>query len=244
MELKIDGLKSAIRKLNYKWFNTGPNIIGLRTTLQVPDVFNDILCLVFTQPSMPAGLPVIKQQQWLNTWAYKGKDGKLLAEDGDAGSNTKFALDEYSRTVGTERLKAYVITTEPGLYYQTTKLLSEKGCAVLKPGQYENCYQIGIHKDADHKALIQTGGKIAVYRDNDKDGLAENLGVEETGFFGCNIHGAKRMTKTDKIGAFSAGCQVFQDWHQKEEFIGICEQFKNVTGNKFTYTLIGEKDLI
>ena len=167
-----------------------------------------------------------------------------MAEDGKAGRNTNYALEQYGRDVNKERLIVYAITTDPGLYYQKVKLLSSKGCAVVKPGQYLNCYQLGFHKKNDHKALVQTGGKITVYRDNDRDGIAENLGVEESGFFGCNIHGAKKLTKTDKIGAYSAGCQVFEDWFQKEQFIGICEQFKTTNGNKFTYTLLEEKDLI
>lgn len=244
MRLNLEVLKSIIATKQYKWFSDRPNIIGIRTTLQVPDVFNDFLCLSFKQPEMPANYSTLNKQKWLNKWGFKGKDGKSLAEDGKAGTNTNFALAEYNNTVGNERLKIYVITTDPGLYYQNVKFLNPKGCAVIKPGQYVNCYQLGKHIRADHKALVQTGGKITVYRDNDRDGIAENLGVEETGFFGCNIHGAKKFTKTDKIGAYSAGCQVFEDWNHKEEFIGICEQFKNATGNRFTYTLVDEKDLI
>lgn len=244
MILEIDTLKQSIEHLGNKWFTNSPNIIGIRTTLQVPDVFNDFLCCVFKQPKIPSSYSTLNKQKWLNKWGFKGKDGKLLAEDGKTGTNTNFASAEYNSSIGKERLKIYVITTDPGLYYQNVKFLSSKGCAVMKPGQYLNCYQLGKHIKADHKALIQTGGKIIVYRDNDRDGIAENLGVEETGFFGCNIHGAKKLTKTDKIGAYSAGCQVFEDWYHKEEFIAICEQFKDSTENKFTYTLIEEKDLI
>ncbi|MBN8693509.1 MAG: hypothetical protein J0L69_09950 [Bacteroidetes bacterium] len=244
MKLTTDLFHTTIDRLKYKWFSDSPNLIGIRTTLQAPDIFNDFLCLVFKQPVIPSNYNVLQKQKWLNKWAYKGKDGKALAEDGKIGRNTNFALAQYNSDKNKERLKIYVITTDPGVYYQSVRLLNVKGCAVMKPGQYVNCYQLGKHKKADHKALVQTGGKITVYRDNDRDGIAENLGVEETGFFGCNIHGAKKITKTDKIGAYSAGCQVFEDWYQKEEFIGICEQFKNTGGNKFTYTLIEEKDLI
>lgn len=176
------GFDSRTGYHGYKWSATVPNIIGIRTTLQVPDVFNDFLCLIFKQPAMASNYNVLQKQKWLNKWSYKGKDGKKLAEDGKSGSNTKFALAEYNDTVGKERLKIYVITADPGLYYQNIKLLNPKGCAVLKPGQYINCYQLGKHKKADHKALVQTGGKITVYRDNDRDGIAENLGVEALGF--------------------------------------------------------------
>jgi hypothetical protein len=143
---------------------------------------------------------------------------------------------------GKEVLKTYTITTEPGLTYQK-KLLNSKGCAVLKPGQYVNAYASSLHQSkADHKALVQVG-KVTVIRDKDLDGIAGNSGTEDSGLFGINIHGANKLTKTEKIGSWSAGCQVFQNWKDKEELISICEHFKNVTGNRFTYTLILEKDL-
>jgi hypothetical protein len=244
MEITTDLLRRTSNRLNYKWFDSSVNIIGIRTTLQVPDVFNDFLCCVFKQPQMPSGLSLIDKQKWLNKWGYKGKDGKVLAEDNKPGPNTDYALAQYEKNSGQERVKIYTITTEPGIYYQSIKLLNPKGCAVIKPGQYIGSYCLGFHKNEDHKALVQTGGKITIWRDNDKDGMAENLGVEESGFFGCNIHGAKRLTKTDKIGAYSAGCQVFYDWNDKEEFIRLCELFKNSNGGKFSYTLINEADLV
>lgn len=194
MSLTIDRLKNTINKLNYKWFYDRPNIIGIRTTLQVPDVFNDFLCLVY--------------------------------------------FDN-----GKEVLKTYLITTEPGVHYQK-KLLNANGCAVMKVGQYENAYSCGFHQNkTDHRALIQTG-KITVIRDKDLDGIAGNSGTEDTGYFGVNIHGANKLTKTDKIANWSAGCNVFAIWKDKEEFVTICEGFKNITGNKFTLTLIKEADLV
>ncbi|MBK9284057.1 MAG: hypothetical protein IPM51_07015 [Sphingobacteriaceae bacterium] len=244
MELSTALIKKTLQRKGYKWYNEDANIIGIRSTLQAPDIFNDFLCVIFKQPPMPSSYSVLNKQKWLNKWGYKGSNGKLLAEDGKIGSNTNYALAQYNNYKNKERLIIYVITTDPGVYYQTVRLLNAKGCAVMKPGQYVNCYRLGTHKTADHKALVQTGGKVTVYRDNNKNGIAENLGVEETGYFGCNIHGAKKFTKTDKIGAYSAGCQVFEDWYQKEEFVRICLQFKNANNNKFTYTLIEEKDLI
>lgn len=191
--ITIEALKSALKKLNHKWFSDRPNIIGIRTTLNAPDVFNDILCLVY--------------------------------------------MDN-----GTEVLKTYSITTEPGVYYQK-KLLNPKGCAIIALGQYENAYSIGFHQNkSDHRALIQSG-KITVLRDKDLDGIAGNSGTSESGYFGCNIHGAKKMGDTKEIGPWSAGCQVHSKWSNKEEMIDICEKFKEVTGNKFTYTLIKETDL-
>jgi len=41
MQITIDTLKKAIAKKGYKWFDDKPNLIGIRTNLQIPDVFND-----------------------------------------------------------------------------------------------------------------------------------------------------------------------------------------------------------
>ena len=185
--ITVDSLKNTLQSLGYKWLN-GINIIGIRTTLQVPDVFNDLICVV----------------------------------------------------VGNE-LKVYTITTEPGVAHQK-KLLNTKGCAVLKPGQYIDAYAIGFHQNKpDHEALVQVG-KVTVVRDADLDGVAGNNGTDDTGLFGINIHGANKMSKTEKIGAWSAGCQVFHIWKEKEDFISICKKNKPFN-NLFPYTLINEKDL-
>lgn len=47
MKITIELLKEAIRKKGFIWYNDRPNDIGIRTTLQVPDAFNDFRCCVF-----------------------------------------------------------------------------------------------------------------------------------------------------------------------------------------------------
>jgi hypothetical protein len=243
MQITPSLLREKMSVLGYKWI-TPVNIIGIRTTLQVPDVFNDFLAVIWKQEQMPAGLSLLNQQKWLNKWKYKGKNGKQLAEDNTPGANTSFALDDYNATVGSERMKIYTVTTEPGVYYQTKELLNPQGCALIKPGQYVDAYSIGNHGDKPHRALRQSGN-ITVYRDADRDGISEETNVMQTGSsFACNIHGANSLTRTTTIGKWSAGCQVFADWSEKEEFMDICENFRQATGNKFTYTLLREKELL
>ena len=41
--------------------------------------------------------------------------------------------------------RVYAITTEPGRYYMKDKLGNSKGTAILVPGQYRGCWQIGLH---------------------------------------------------------------------------------------------------
>lgn len=243
MNITIDTLKKAITKLGYKWYTDRPNLIGIRTTLQVPDVFNDLLCLVWTQDVMPSGLNDSQKQDWLNKNLFVGKNGKPLSVDGDFGDNSKFALDQYNQVVGKERLKFWIITTDPGTYWLNNPL-SRLGTAVLKPGQYVDCWASGFHQNkSDHPALVQVG-KIIVYRDNDKDSIAESASTEENGLFGINIHRSNISGKTMTIGKWSAGCQVFQVKTDHDQLMSICNLYKSRLNNRFTYTLLKETDLV
>lgn len=194
MQITIDTLKKAIAKKGYKWFDNAPNIIGIRTNLQVPDVFNDVMCVVY-------------------------KDG------------------------GVEKLFTATFTSEPGVAYQK-KLLNPKGCWVMMPAQMVDAYTMGFHQGkADHRALRSTG-KIFGLRDADLDGIAGNSGTPawaEGSGIGANVHGANKAGVTSKIGPWSAGCMVLNDWKKKEEMMNILDKFYK--GQKYTYTLITESDL-
>lgn len=241
MKIDIPLLQAKIHAKGYKWYDD-LNIIGIRTTLQVPDAFNDLLCAIWKQPIMPAGLSPIDQQDWLNKNLFVGADGSQLSLDGDLGTKSQYALAQYNATAGKERLKMYTITTDPGAYWLEHPE-NKLGTAVLKPGQYENCWGIGFHQGKpDHEALRQIA-PITVYRDGDHDNVSESSATEDKGLFGINIHGSNKVGTSLRIGKWSAGCQVFNQWDKKEEFLTICKMFKAARGNKYTYTLIEEKDL-
>jgi hypothetical protein len=243
MKITIDLLKSTVSKKGWKWYTDRPNLIGIRSTLDVPDSFNDFFCIVYSIPNM-CKLDVKGQQVFLNSWGFKGADGKKLTEDGSTGKNTEFALAEYNKVVGTEVIKIYPLTTNPGVYWLNNPM-SKLGTAVLKPNQWVDCWSLGFHQQKkDHRALVQTS-KVTVYRDNNKDNFYQlSEDKVETGLFGINIHGASKTGSTLRISKYSAGCQVFSNWSNKEDVMNICENFKSVTKNKFTYTLLDEKDLV
>lgn len=46
MNLTIDLLKRSFQNLGYAWSSNTPNIIGIRTSLDVPNVFNDFIGVV------------------------------------------------------------------------------------------------------------------------------------------------------------------------------------------------------
>jgi hypothetical protein len=75
--------------------------------------------------------------------------------------------------------------------------------------------------------------------------LTNFLNAEEEGFFGINIH-KSTASKGDKslIGKDSAGCQVFQNNDDFYEMMRLARISGSKYGNKFTYTLLDDKDYI
>lgn len=242
MKITTQLLKSSILNKGYKWFSDRPNLIGVRTSIDSPNLFNDLFCLSWTQEKMMDGLTSIQKQQWLNNNLYFDPKGAILKEDGDFGKNSEFAYNTYLSEIGKERLKVWQITTDPGTYWLNNPL-NRLGTAVLKPNQWVDSWSIGNHQGkSDHPALVQTS-KITVYRDNDKDNLSE-MGKEDVGLFGINIHRSNATGRTMTIGKWSAGCQVFQTKSDFDQLLRICNLYRKRLNNKFTYTLILERDLI
>jgi len=136
----------------------------------------------------------------------------------------------------------YEATTDPGLYYLHHPL-SPKGTAILKEGQYFHCFCLGLHQ-GKYKALVQFM-PLTVIRDFNKDNYLDFAsGKEETGLFGINIHRANLTGKTININQWSAGCQVFADSAQFNEFISLCVKAEIYWGKTFSYTLINFNDLL
>lgn len=131
-------------------------------------------------------------------------------------------------------------TTDPGTYYLQKQLLSSKGCAIVKPGQYRGAYRLGLHQ-GKYKALVQTGAPITVYRDNNKDNTYDYT-KPETGFFGCNIHCSNPNGTSVQVDKWSAGCQVLASADDFDKLLELCEIANTRYGNKFTYTLLERKD--
>jgi hypothetical protein len=190
----IDEIIGVMKRKGYKVFekdqiNYNLNIVGVRSSDQTPNVFNDRL-FVF----------------------WKFKKAKVLNQ--------------------------FRITTDPGLYWLKNPM-NEKGTAILKPGQYLDIWQIGLHQ-GKYEALVQTGN-FTVIRDFDRDvELDYNSGREEAGIFGINCHHAGENSQT--VDKWSAGCQVFATIPDFDLFMDICRKARRVWGNSFSYTLLEERD--
>ena len=149
-------------------------------------------------------------------------------------ANEKNKFDDLIYVINGPMMNVYTCTTNPGTYW-LKNLLNPKGAAVLKPGQYVDSWKLGLHQ-GKYKALVQAK-PITVFRDADKDDLAEETRVEDTGMFGINIHRANPNAISSIIDKWSAGCQVLNNPEQFNALLKTCEE----SGKKaFTYTLLVE----
>ena len=95
-----------------------------------------------------------------------------------------------------------------------------------------------------YEAVCQRNGKVKVYRDGNKDDLYDfDSDTITEGSYGINIHRSSAYKTGTYINKYSAGCQVFADPDDFDDFMEICHKSKDVWGNAFTYTLIESKDI-
>lgn len=135
--------------------------------------------------------------------------------------------------------KYYSITTDPGTYWLKNPM-NNMGAAILKEGQYINSHKLGLHK-GEYKALVQQK-PVIVYRDYDRNAILDfNNGREDKGLFGINIHRSSPVGTSQNVDNWSAGCQVFENINDYNEFLKLAEKSSALYGNNFTYTLIDER---
>tara|TARA_R110001592_G_scaffold321960_4_gene600684 strand:+ start:8361 stop:8957 length:597 start_codon:yes stop_codon:yes gene_type:complete len=134
-------------------------------------------------------------------------------------------------------------TTLAGLKYLETPM-NPKGCAILKPNQYLNVWELGPHGKSKYIALTQRKGEVEVYRDENEDRKYDMYESKvDKGYFGINIHKASKGER-ETVDGYSAGCQVIQNEDEFDIFISICKKSQKYWGNSFSYTLLKEEDLI
>jgi hypothetical protein len=149
-------------------------------------------------------------------------------------ANEKNKFDDQMYLINGPMQQIFSGTTNPGTHW-LKNLMNPKGTAVLKPGQYVDSWKLGLHQ-GKYEALVQAK-PITVYRDNNKNDLAEENGKEDTGMFGINIHHANSSAISSIIDKWSAGCQVLNDPKQFATLLAACK----ASGKKaFTYTLLRE----
>jgi hypothetical protein len=152
------------------------------------------------------------------------------------------AIAAFWRYRGEWHLRRWRVTTDPGTHFLLRPLRAE-GTAILAAGQYRGVYRIDLHAGR-YEALCQRLGAVKVYRDNNRDSTLDlDPRKHHVGWFGINIHRANPSGITALVNRHSAGCQVFQDATDFEEFMGLCRSARSRWGDKFTYTLLHEEHL-
>lgn len=123
-------------------------------------------------------------------------------------------------------------TTDPSVHF-TKKPLNQDGAAHMCFGYHRRIWKIGKHR-GKYSALVQTGGKVKVWRDKNQDFL-NNDGIVQRGYFGINLHHG--YNSKGNIGRHSAGCQVIRDIKPHQFFMSITKKSGHKT---FSYTLIDQ----
>ena len=149
--------------------------------------------------------------------------------------------DKFYLFNGEQFVKVVTGTTNPGTPILEGGFLkyNRVGAAVVKADEwYYNVWAYGLHK-GKMPALRQVGNFI-VYRDGDKDGKSEEIGVPIVGSgYGINFHSISNDLSVKKIGenigGWSAGCQVINN---VEQYSMIINMIKNQ--NRITYCLLKE----
>jgi hypothetical protein len=150
-------------------------------------------------------------------------------------ANLPNQFDDLFAVVNGDKIDWYTCTTNPGTHW-LKNLLNPKGAALLKPAQYVNTWKIGMHQ-GKYEAFVQSRA-VTVFRDGDKDDIAEETSITETGFFGINIHRTNDTGVVSKlIDKWSAGCQVLNN---PADFKRVLEAAKASKQKEYTYTLLKE----
>jgi len=149
-------------------------------------------------------------------------------------ANIPNEFDDLIGVVSGNNIAWYTGTTNPGTHW-LKNLMNPKGTALLKPGQWTDSWKLGLHR-GEYKALVQCK-PITVFRDTDKDAIAEENAKTDTGLFGINIHRANPKWTSKFIDKWSAGCQVLNNPADFKRLIEACEA-SDLT--RFTYTLLRE----
>lgn len=180
-------------------------------------------------------------------YAYFTKGSYNLNIIGVRASGTKvtntfndFIVVIYNTDTLKNQRRIFPITTDPGRTMMVNPI-NPQGTAILVPNQYRNTWKLGYHKN--YLALIQDK-PVKVYRDRNRDDVYDlDPKTIKEGKFGINIHKAGNYSKF--VDNWSAGCQVFQSNNDFSRFMGyIKKQIAAGLGDKFTYTLIKEEDLV
>jgi len=158
--------------------------------------------------------------------------------------------DKFYEFEGENFIRVLTGTTNAGERYLRGGFLryNKYGTAILKANEwYYNVWRWGLHR-GKMTALRQTGAKVKVHRDGNKNNKSEEIGPVHKGWYGINYHSntynfSIKNMKIVKwiIGDWSAGCQVINSREKYKEQMDWYESALKTGQQKFvSYCLINE----
>lgn len=147
----------------------------------------------------------------------------------------------YKDDLANPRVLVFQASTKPGYYWLKKAVGNLNGTAILVPGQYRSCWELGFYKN--YEALVQRFGyAFNTWRDNDADGELDMNGRVYEDVTGLNLHTTSFISNIDRVGKYSAGCQVIQDDLDFNILLSLVKKSSFNYGTRFSYTLLEEVD--
>lgn len=205
------------------------------------------------KPDAPSGPPPANQPDFFRAMRAKGIEPDI--QDGDlnivyvAGMNENFTLNADRHNTWSDLrmvlghdgkvLGKWRATIDPGDHYVKNRI-NPDGAAQISFGR-QTAWQTGLHRGYD--ALVQTGGPVKVYRDDDEDFSREGDDLY-TGYFGINQHHGWDAATPDRQ---SAGCLVGQSVEGHKNFMAMIRRDRRYKENKrfiFPTTILSASDVL
>jgi len=160
-----------------------------------------------------------------------------------SGDDTPDRFDDVIQLMkGKELILETTGTTNPGvsILQGGFKKYKQKGAAILGADKfYSNVWTFGKHL-GKQEALLQRGAKVCIFRDGNLNRLSEEVGDPSWEYAGINFHCDQHNLnaadkQSNKVGGWSAGCQVCNNLEDYKKIIEACKNQKLVS-----YCLLNE----
>jgi hypothetical protein len=152
----------------------------------------------------------------------------------------------FYRISGSWHFHQFPVTLDPGLTYLQTPFSPEAakdGTFIIAPGFYRGLWAIGKFKN--RQALLQVG-TVRGYRDKNWDHILDlDPKTITSGNYGILFHPHFQGVKVaQRVWNSSAGCVVPQSDDDFEFTMAICNKSARIFGNKFSFAVIHEEQLV
>jgi len=166
--------------------------------------------------------------EYLGTRGYKHTDFPIVGIRDSTGRNQDI-INDYLGFLTKDELFLTEGTTEAGVHYvENKKDRNAQGTFYLRNGYHKKIWCLGLHKG--YEALVNDWRKCLPtegWRDANYNYVYDKEDIKVRGHFGINFHRMSASVLVDKIGKYSAGCQVVRNF---DDFRYIIDKFKS-SGN-------------